>query len=40
MGVEVYVRECFHEKVIIIDGRIAYVGSANVLAWPSSSDLM
>ena len=40
MGVEVYVREGFHEKVIIIDGRIAYVGSANILAWPSGSDLM
>lgn len=39
-GVEVYLREGFHEKVIVVDGRIAYVGSANILAWPSSSDLM
>lgn len=39
-GISVYLREGFHEKVITIDNRIAYVGSANILAWPSGSDIM
>ena len=39
-GISVYLREGFHEKVIIIDKKIAYIGSANILAWPSGSDLM
>lgn len=36
----VYLREGFHEKVITIDKQIAYVGSANILAWPSGSAVM
>jgi len=39
-SISVYLREGFHEKVITIDNKIAYVGSANILAWPSGSDLM
>ena len=39
-GIEVYLRSGFHEKAIIIDNYVTYVGSANILSWPSSSDLM
>jgi phosphatidylserine/phosphatidylglycerophosphate/cardiolipin synthase-like enzyme len=39
-GIEVYLRRGFHEKLILIDGRITYVGSANILSWPSASDIM
>lgn len=39
-GVEVYLRDGFHEKVLVVDENITYIGSANILAWPSSSDVM
>ena len=39
-GIDVYLRRGFHEKAIIIDNYITYIGSANILSWPSSSDLM
>jgi len=38
--VKVYLRDGFHEKIIVLDDQIAYVGSANILAWPSGSDVM